>query len=109
MQPISGLQKDTAEENIYRYPINDLEYSERQLLSLCSYLKDAYRVIIAPSGPKPFTLISLIVALKMKEIDVWRISQGDIRNAVQYKASGKVSLYRVIFDYVDDGDALTIS
>lgn len=93
------LIEQTPEQNIFQYPINDLEYTERQLFSLCSYLKESFRVIVAPSGPKPFTLVSLVVALKMNEVDVWRISQGDSRNAVQYKASGKVSLYHVIFDY----------
>lgn len=95
----ASLLKDIPEENTYVFPIYDLEFTERQLFSLCSYLKENYRVIIAPSGPKPFTLVGLIISLKMNEIDVWRISQGDNRKAVQYEADGTTSFYKVIFDY----------
>lgn len=95
----ASLLEDIPEENVYIFPINDLEFTERQLFSICSYLKESYRVIVAPSGPKPFTLISLIISLKMNEIDVWRISQGDNRKAIQFEADGKLSFYKVIFDY----------
>jgi hypothetical protein len=93
------LIQDTPEENIFTIPIKDLEFSERQLLSLCDYLKQECRVVIAPSGPKPFTLLSLIIAIKLKEVDVWRISQGDNRNPIQFEANGEISYYKVTFDY----------
>lgn len=96
-----SLLEDIPEENKYIFPIYDLEFTERQLFSLCGYLKDDYRVIVAPTGPKPFTLVSLIISLKMNEIDVWRISQGDNRKAIQFEADGKISLYKVVFDYND--------
>ncbi|APU97168.1 hypothetical protein BV902_13100 [Sphingobacterium sp. B29] len=94
-----SLLEVIAEENKFSFPIYDLEFSERQLLSLCSYLQNEYRIIIAPTGPKPFTLISLIISLKIREIDVWRISQGDNRKAIPFQAEGKLSLYKVKFVY----------
>lgn len=94
-----SLLNDIPEENKLAIPILNLEFSERQLLSLCSYLKDDFRIIIAPTGPKPFTLISMIISLKMNDVDVWRISQGNNREATQFKPNGKISLYKVKFDY----------
>ena len=101
VEKINGsLLEIIPEENKYIFPIYDLEFTERQLFSICGYLKETFRVIVAPTGPKPFTLVSLIIALKMNEIDVWRISQGDNRKAIQFEADGNISLYKVTFRYV---------
>lgn len=60
--------------NIFQYPINDLNFTQLLLNNVCESLNNDFRVIIAPSGPKPFNLISFFVALKIGSIDVWRIS-----------------------------------
>lgn len=33
-----------------------------------------FRIVIASCGPKPFTLISMLTASVLPDIDVWRIS-----------------------------------
>lgn len=92
------LMADVPKQNIVQYIIRDIIHTERALSSLCSYLRQNFRVIIAPSGPKPFTLVSLIVALKMGEIDVWRISQGNNRNAIDIAPTGEILGYKVSID-----------
>ena len=58
----------------FEYPINDLLYTKKLLSDISSSLNKDYRVLITPCGPKPFTLISLLVAIEHRNIDVWRIS-----------------------------------
>ena len=46
------LVKRTPKNNILSYNINDLLLTKTILYELCSSLKDSYRIIIAPLGPK---------------------------------------------------------
>ena len=82
-------------DKIYKYNINNLEYLENTLYRLCSSLNAKYRVIIAPCGPKPFTLISLLVSLRLNNVDVWRISAGNSRNQIRRIANGELIIYDV--------------
>jgi len=89
------LIKQLKPNNIWKYPINDLNYLYRKLYTLCLDLADKFRVIIAPCGPKPFSLISLLVALDLENIDVWRISPGKSAPAIDKKAEGEVTMFFV--------------
>ncbi len=93
----SELIKTIPPNKIYKYPINNLDYLERILYDLCKTLILNYRVIIAPCGPKPFTLISLLVSLRLANVDVWRVSPGDTRNQITRIANGEISIYHVGF------------
>jgi len=42
-----------------------------------------YSIIIAPLGPKPFTFISMLLSVKYKNIDIWRVGSG--QNINEYK------------------------
>lgn len=77
--------------DIFEYPVFDQEYTCFELEQLCQTLSKNFRVIIAPCGPKFFTLCSLIVSKKNPEIDVWRISQGEQRIPVNREATGEIS------------------
>jgi len=91
----NDLIKIIPPERIYKYPISDLEYLERILYDLCKSLLDKYRVVIAPCGPKPFTLISLLISLRLNNVDVWRISPGDTRNQITRTPNGEILIYQV--------------
>lgn len=67
---------ETPAEKIFRYPISDFFATSLLLSSLIGPLKENHRTIIAPLGPKPFSLACLIQAVVNPEIDVWRISGG---------------------------------
>lgn len=61
---------------ITTYAFGDLLNLERSLNSLYQTLKKDYSIIIAPLGPKPFALVSMIMAAKYPEIDIWRVGSG---------------------------------
>jgi hypothetical protein len=67
------------------------------LSSLIEDLSRNYRVIIAPCGPKPFTLVSLCLALMFENIDVWRISSGKQSVPIDKEAEGDVVAYKISF------------
>ncbi|GHT05522.1 hypothetical protein FACS189440_08700 [Bacteroidia bacterium] len=91
--------KSVKEENIFPYTLTDLNHMKMLLQDLCEDLKNDFRVIIAPCGPKPFTLLSFVIASQMPNIDVWRISAGDDENqVVKSKASGKLIIAELIFE-----------
>lgn len=82
-----------GEENIFHYPIKDLAYTELVLKGLCESLLNNYRIVLAPCGPKPFTLLSFVTALKLSEIDVWRVSAGASAPIVDKKPTGEILCY----------------
>lgn len=65
------------ESNILTYPLGDLGTTASILTSLCLSLSENYRVILAPLGPKPFTLLCLLLATRYQKFDVWRVSAGE--------------------------------
>ena len=66
-----------GKHNIFEYSLNNIAYTHKMLSDLCQELSDKYRIVIAPCGPKPFTLISLLVSLRLENVDVWRIHNID--------------------------------
>jgi hypothetical protein len=89
---------ETRKENIFQYPIHDLIYTFNLLDNLCNVLLDDYRVILAPCGPKPFSLLSMIVSLKSDNlIEVWRISPGHKLPKVNREPSDLISVLEVTF------------
>lgn len=62
---------------IFEYSLDNIDYTHKVLSNLCQDLSEHYRVVIAPCGPKPFTLISLLVALRLGSVDVWRVHNVD--------------------------------
>ncbi len=89
--------KATPEENIFTYSLNNMLFSETVLEHLCRDLLTNHKVIIAPCGPKPFTLISFLLSLKLNGVDVWRISFGKNDLTLPYEASGEIVTYKVTF------------
>lgn len=73
--------------NIFEYSLDNIDYTHKVLSDLCQELSGQYRVVIAPCGPKPFTLISLLVALRLDNVDVWRVHNVD--KVVKKEASEK--------------------
>lgn len=90
---MAGIKK----ENIYPFSIANLDYTFDLLLSLCKDLSKDYRVVIAPCGPKPFSLLSLLTFVLLEEVDVWRISSGKESVALDKEANGEVLVFGVDF------------
>lgn len=100
---IESISKDILNEipikNVFEYPVNDLLYTHYILENLCKELLQTNRVIITPCGPKPFTLISLLLSLKYENtIEVWRISPGVKLPIVNRKPNGNISVLKISFN-----------
>lgn len=63
-------------QNVITYPFDDLVFLERELTSIYQLLKDKFSIIIAPLGPKPFTLMAMLLSIKYSNIDIWRVGSG---------------------------------
>jgi len=87
----------TSREYILPYNINDVLLTKTILLDLCSNLKKNFRIIIAPCGPKPFTIISFLVAAELGSIDVWRISGETVENNFKAIPNGKIITFEICY------------
>lgn len=87
----------TNVNNIIYYPLKDLKYTESLLTDICKRVTEKFRIIIAPCGPKLFTLLSFIIATYIEDIDVWRISAGDEAEPTEKIASGEIIAFKLIY------------
>ncbi len=75
------LLNQLESDHIFEYSIKNISYANKLLTDLCDTLSKDYRIVIAPCGPKPFTLICLLTALRFDMVDIWRINnEGDVVN-----------------------------
>ncbi|MBN8672815.1 MAG: hypothetical protein J0L56_01710 [Chitinophagales bacterium] len=74
------LLASLGSDHVYTHSMSDIKTTDSLLSSLCMSLRSNYRVILAPLGPKPFSLLCLLLATKFPDIDVWRVSSGDSGN-----------------------------
>jgi len=105
-QEIEHLNQDILEKtnanHIYTFPIYDMLYTNFLLENLCHTLSAEFRVIIAPCGPKPFALLSMINSLKSRsDIEVWRISPGHKIDKVDRKPTGLISVVELKFSEIE--------
>lgn len=85
--------------NLFTHPLDDLQRTSQLLLSLVWGLKDDYRVILAPLGVKPFSLLCLLLAMKDPDLDVWRVTSGT-KSGVQTRAAiGHLLVLRADFQH----------
>jgi len=89
---------DRSHKNhVFSYPIRDLEKIDALLTGLCLDLRFNYKIILAPLGPKPFTLCCLLLATRYPDIEVWRISAGSSESTYNGEPFGEPLVYRVDF------------
>jgi hypothetical protein len=103
------LIKRTPKQNVLSYNVNDLLLTKTILYELCSSLKENYRVIIAPLGPKPFTLVSFLVANELQSIDVWRISSNEIFEYNYCEPNGNIVTLEICYEQSLVGTRSSIS
>jgi hypothetical protein len=72
------LIKAIDENNIIYYDIENIPYLTSNLNSLVNFLSNMnYRIAIVPTGPKVFSLVSLIVSMYNSNVSVYRSSSGE--------------------------------
>ena len=84
-------------ERLFGHPLGDLNRTSLLLSSLCTDLCDSHRVIIAPLGVKPFSLLSLILASRLPKVDIWRVSGGSNAKPQDRKAAGPILALRTLY------------
>ncbi len=84
-------------DNQHRHPLSDLQRTSNLLLSLVWGLKDQYRVILAPLGVKPVSLICLLLASRYSDIDVWRVTSGSKAGIQKREALGPILVLEAKF------------
>lgn len=84
-------------ERIYRHPFHDMQHTGNLMLSLYQGLRDEHRVIFAPLGIKPFSLLSLLLGAHYQDIDVWRVTSGTKSAPQDRKALGPVLVLKATF------------
>lgn len=84
-------------QNIFFYSLHHLSSTESLLYSVCKSLKSDFRLVLAPTGPKPFTLLCLLTAIRLKNIDVWRVSAGKYSKPTLKEPDGTWSCYKATF------------
>lgn len=82
---------------VINYPIRDLGKIDELLTGLCLDLRLSHRVILAPLGPKPFSLCCLLLAARYPDVEVWRISAGPSERLYQRIGRGDPLVYKTVF------------
>ncbi len=72
----SSILDRTDKRKVITFQLDDMLSLERELTSLYYLLREEYSIIIAPLGPKPFTFISMLMTIKYRDIDIWRVGSG---------------------------------
>lgn len=87
-------------EFVVTYPFDNTVYLEKKLTSIYQRLKNDYSIIIAPIGPKPFTLISMLMSVKYPDIDIWRVGSGSDINMYERSPIDPISfiINKVVFN-----------
>ena len=83
--------------NLLNYPINNLNLIYELLNNRCLMLRLKFNVIIAPLGPKVFTLISILMAARYPDIDVWSIPSGSEGAVYERNPLDDALIYKVSF------------
>lgn len=90
---------DDGQTIVIPYNIRSIAETYAALESLSFAASQSYRLVLAPSGPKMFTLACLLVAAPESPLSpaVWRVGGGPQASAVQVEAAGDVVAADVTF------------
>ena len=96
---------DNDGNKIIKYDVSNVEFITNSLSSLTNHLtQKGHRIIIAPAGPKIFTLISLIIGLYNENVSVYRASYGHNIEPINKHANDKnqIIVTKVVFSKEKD-------
>ncbi len=83
--------------HVISYPLEDMTRTRNILTDLCLQLRLNYRIIMAPLGPKPFALLSMLVHSRYPDIEIWRVGAGKLESVYDRIPEGEPLVYRVEF------------
>jgi hypothetical protein len=91
------LLKKLDPGKLITYPIFDLNYINTSLTQLCVDLRLTYQIVLAPIGPKPFTLMCFLLNARYPDIKIWRFSSESSKSIYDNKPHGELLIYKVHF------------
>lgn len=97
----ADLLKNIRGDKIIRYPSTNVEKAYSILSSVCMDLRLNHKVVIAPFGPKPFSLNSHLLAAQYPDIQVLNLTQN---KRFEEEANGEFIINKVVFCNPDDWD-----
>lgn len=92
-----SLLKTINGDQIIKYPIFDLNSINCSLTKLCVNLRGSHNIILAPVGPKPFTLMCFLLSARYPDMKLWKVSTSNKSKLYDKKANGELLIYKVIF------------
>lgn len=98
------LLQDIAPEFIFKYPVGDIKQTNHIIKDLCMDLRLDSQVILAPLGPKPFALSSMLLSARYPDIWVWRVHSSPSDKYYEMKAVGDPVICRAMFK--KEGDSV---
>lgn len=91
------LLKQINGDQIIRYPIYDLNSINTSLTKLCVNLRTSHKLILAPLGPKPFTLMCFLLSARYPDMKIWKIVTSGKSKTNDRVAQGDLLIYKVMF------------
>ncbi|MFC2099143.1 hypothetical protein ACFLSP_05315, partial [Bacteroidota bacterium] len=88
--------------HVFPYPLEDMKKTYRMLIDLCINLRLKHRIILAPLGPKPFALLSMLVGTCYPDIEIWRVGAGKLDSVYDRQPIGEPLVYSVVFGQDDE-------
>jgi hypothetical protein len=96
------LINSTEPRNLINYPLLRIDEMNQILTSKCIELRIDYNVVIAPLGPKIFTLNSFILMAQYPDIFVLKSSLGITKNKAGVKPSGEILVQKTVFSNLEE-------
>lgn len=91
------ILKKLDSKKIIKYPIYDLNYINSSLTHLCVDLRLTHQIVLAPIGPKPFTLMCFLLNARYPDLKIWRFSSVAPKEVYDRKPHGELLVYKVHF------------
>lgn len=92
-----SLLKSVPESDQIKHSLIDMDSTAAFLHETTSDLAKNFRVVVAPLGVKPFSLLSMLLSARYQEFDVWRVSGCSLAHPSEREAEGRVLAYRLLF------------
>jgi hypothetical protein len=93
----AGILQQLKDDRIVKYSIFDLNSINASLTKLCVNLRVDHEVLLAPIGPKPFSLMCYILSTRYPDIKIWDLPGGNSEEEIDRKAHGDLLLYKIVF------------
>lgn len=90
------LLREVCSSNILHYPVMDGVALMRMLLALVGAVRQEFRCILMPLGPKIFAFAGLLVGCVFRDVSVWRASSGRFAQPRDRSASPDFAEFRIV-------------